>query len=89
VLEAGELLTEELEEGAAERPELPAEVIEEGELEPEEEPEFPAKAVKKGLELVEGLALPTEEPAGKIGEEKLFLSKEREKPLLPRDRREL
>jgi hypothetical protein len=47
------------------------------EEEPEERPEFPAKAVKKGLELVEGLALPTEEPVGKIGEEKLFLSKER------------
>jgi hypothetical protein len=32
-----------------------------------EEPEFPAKAVaEKELELVEGLELPTEEPAGKI-----------------------
>jgi hypothetical protein len=44
--------------------------------------------VKKGLELVEGLALPIEELAGKIEEEKLF-SKEGKNPLLPRDKREL
>jgi hypothetical protein len=38
---------------------------------------------------VEGLELPTEESAGKIEEEGCFLSKEGEKPFLPRDRREL
>jgi hypothetical protein len=45
-------------------------------------------------ELLEKLELPTEEPAGKIEsaepeEKELFLSREEEKPFLPRDRREL
>jgi hypothetical protein len=47
--------------------ELPTEELEERELEREEDAEFPAKAVKAGEpEWMEGLELPTEEPADGI-----------------------
>ncbi|MDR1266873.1 MAG: hypothetical protein LBJ70_00590, partial [Holosporales bacterium] len=75
----------------AEEPEFPAALGEEA----AEELAFPTKGCgeEEELGLAEKLELPIEELVGKIEgaepeEEKLFLSKEEEKLLLPRDRRE-